>query len=73
LRGLRREFICAKTSWYYELPPSREAKTWVKKVIIWLHELSITNVSLELDCTQVVVDVISGILNYVSLRYYFVL
>lgn len=63
LRGYQAEFICAKTSGYYELLPPQEAQTWVKEVIIWLHELSITNVSLELDCTQIVVGVICDILN----------
>ncbi|PNX72103.1 60S ribosomal protein l23, partial [Trifolium pratense] len=59
IRGENREFIAAKTTWFYGLPQPQEAEACgLREAIIWLGDRGLTVVSIELDC-KLVVDGIS--------------
>jgi hypothetical protein len=55
LRDENGHFIAAKTAWFHGLAQPQEAEArGLKEAIIWLGNRGLTNVSIELDCKQVV-------------------
>jgi ribonuclease HI len=55
LRDENGHFIAAKTAWFHGLAQPQEAEArGLKEAIIWLGNRGLTDVSIELDCKQVV-------------------
>lgn len=54
LSDSRGHFIKARTAWYDGVPNPMETETWgLKEATIWLDEMGMLNVSIELDCKLV--------------------
>lgn len=55
IRGHTGEFYKGKTMWFYGIPTPQEAESMgFRQALLWLVELELTSVSIELDCLLVV-------------------
>ncbi|KEH36568.1 hypothetical protein MTR_2g014845 [Medicago truncatula] len=56
IRDQRSRFIKAATTWYEGCPPPQEAEAvGLRDAILWLGQLKLSNVQLELDCKLVLI------------------
>jgi len=54
IRDYRSHFVKAETTWFNGVPTPMEAEAWgLKEAILWLGEMGMSNVSIELDCKLV--------------------
>jgi hypothetical protein len=59
IKNNRGQFIRAKTMWFEGTPPTMEAGViGLKEAIMWLGEMDLSRMSIELDCEPVVNDII---------------
>jgi ribonuclease HI len=62
IRGRLAEFIKAKMAWFLGVPQPHEAEArGLKEAVKWLGSMGQSQVSIELDCKQVVNDIARGL------------
>jgi hypothetical protein len=70
IRNNRGQFIKAKTMWFEGTPPTMEAEVIeLKEAIIWLDEMDLSRMCIELDCKLVVDDIIDKSDNLNRIEY----